>query len=138
NTMTNFANIALTGLRAAQAGLAVTGNNIANQGTPGYSRQELVQRSALSNFTGSGYFGQGVDVVTVRRAYSDFLSAQASQSASALSYFSTYSERMGAMMNRLGDVDTGVNAALNDMYAALGDFSERASEAAPRGAVLAA
>lgn len=56
---TNIANIALTGLRAAQAGLAVTANNISNQGTPGYSRQQVVLQSAMSNFSGSGYFGLG-------------------------------------------------------------------------------
>src|SRR5690606_3430128 len=96
---TNIANIALTGLRAAQAGLAVTANNISNQGTPGYSRQQVVLQPARSDFSGGGYFGQGVDVVTVQRAYNEFLTAQASQSASALSYLSTYSDQMSGLIN---------------------------------------
>ncbi|MGC9185802.1 MAG: flagellar basal body protein, partial [Thiomonas sp.] len=34
---------ALTGLQAAQSALQVTGNNIANVNTPGYSREMTVQ-----------------------------------------------------------------------------------------------
>lgn len=135
---TNIANIALTGLRAAQAGLAVTANNISNQGTPGYSRQQVVLQSAMSNFSGSGYFGLGVDVVTVQRAYSDFLAGQASQSASTLSYLATYSDRMGGLINRLGSVDTGINQSLNALYTAIGSFSQNPSETASRQAALAA
>lgn len=135
---TNITNIALTGLRAAQAGLGVTANNIANQGTPGYSRQHVVLQSARSNFSGAGYFGQGVDVATVQRAYSEFLTGQASQSASALSYLGTYSDQMGSLVNRLGSVDTGVPQSLNALYAAFGGFSQRPGETASRQAALAA
>lgn len=135
---TNIANIALTGLRAAQAGLAVTANNISNQGTPGYSRQQVVLQSAMPNFSGAGYFGQGVDVVTVQRAYSDFLSSQASQSASTLSYLSTYSDQMSGLINRLGSVDTGINQSLNALYSAMGRFSQNPAETASRQAALAA
>jgi len=128
----------LTGMRAAQAGLAVTANNISNQGTPGYSRQQAVLQSAMSNFSGAGYFGQGVDVVTVQRAYSDFLSSQASQSASSLSYLSTYSDQMSGLINRLGSVDTGINQSLNALYSAMGRFSQNPAETASRQAALAA
>jgi len=135
---TNITNIALTGLRAAQAGLGVTANNIANQGTPGYSRQHVVLQSARSNFSGAGYFGQGVDVATVQRAYSEFLTGQASQSASALSYLGTYSDQMGGLVNRLGSIDTGINQSLNALYTAVSGFSQRPGETASRQAALAA
>ncbi|GAA4327777.1 flagellar hook-associated protein FlgK [Pigmentiphaga soli] len=135
---TNIVNIALTGLKAAQAGLTVTANNISNQGTPGYSREELVQQASFSTFSGAGYFGQGVDVKAVRRAYSDFLTSQATQSASRLSYLSTYSDQMSSLMNRLGDVQTGINSSLNDLYGAFGDFSQHPDESASRGAALSA
>ncbi|MDX3904105.1 MAG: flagellar hook-associated protein FlgK [Pigmentiphaga sp.] len=135
---TNIANIALTGLRAAQAGMAVTANNISNQGTPGYSRQQVVLESSMSTFSGAGYFGLGVDVVTVQRAYSEFLSSQASQSASTLSYLTTYSDQMSGLINQLGSVDTGINQSLNALYTALSSFSQNPSEAASRQSALAA
>ena len=81
---TSILNIALTGLKAAQAGLNTTANNITNAHTAGYSRQSVVQNASFSNFSGGGYFGQGVDVVTVQRAYDAFLTSQATQSAASL------------------------------------------------------
>ncbi|VCU69897.1 Flagellar hook-associated protein 1 [Pigmentiphaga humi] len=135
---TNIANIALTGLRAAQAGLAVTANNISNQGTAGYSRQQVVLSTSLSNFSGGGYFGTGVDVVTVQRAYNEFLTNQASQAASSLSYLNTYSDQMSGLINGMGSVDTGINQSLTALYAAISSFSQNPNETASRQAALEA
>ena len=64
--MTGFS-IGLSALRAAQFGLNVTGQNIANANTPGYHRQiaEFVNSPSvrLSNLE----FGTGVDVNQIRR-----------------------------------------------------------------------
>ena len=42
--MTTYLNIGITGLRAAQIGLATTQHNIANVNTVGFSRQEIFAR----------------------------------------------------------------------------------------------
>lgn len=131
-------NIALTGIKAAQAGLSVTANNIANANTVGYSRQQVVQNASFSNFSGAGYFGQGVDIVTVQRSYDAFLTSQATQSAAALSYLNTYSDQMSGLMNRLGDVGTGVTASLNGLYAAMSSFGQLSSDASSRQVALSA
>lgn len=133
---TSILNIALTGLKAAQAGMSVTANNITNSDTVGYSRQTLVQNASFSNFSGSGYFGQGVDVVTVTRAYNAFLTAQTTQAASSLSYLNTYSDQMTGLMNRMGTVETGVSNSLNGMYDAMSNLSQRPSDTASRQAAL--
>ena len=64
--MTGFS-IGLSALRAAQFGLNVTGQNIANANTPGYHRQiaEFVNRPAVR--LGSLEFGTGVNVNQIRR-----------------------------------------------------------------------
>lgn len=62
--------IGLSALRAAQFGLSVTANNIANAGTPGYHRQQamFVDRPP---WEWSGHLlGTGVDASQVRRFYS--------------------------------------------------------------------
>ena len=66
---TSIFRTAISGLQAAQAGIATTSHNIANVNTPGYSRQEALQSASAAQFTGSGYFGRGVTVDTVLRAY---------------------------------------------------------------------
>ena len=55
----------VVGTRAMQASysqLQVTGNNIANANVEGYSRQQAQLNTAWAQYTGSGYYGKGVDV----------------------------------------------------------------------------
>jgi flagellar hook-associated protein 1 FlgK len=68
--------IGVSGLNAAQAGLSTVSNNIANAATPGYTRQLLNQVENISPGTlGANGAGTGVDVVSVQRAYSQFLTS---------------------------------------------------------------
>ena len=62
-------NIAASGLRAANAALLATGNNIANATTDGYSRQKVEQEAsdALRVFTKYGCAGAGVDTLAIER-----------------------------------------------------------------------
>ena len=74
--------IGKTALFANYAALQTAGNNIANANTTGYSRQEAQLQTAQGQFTGSGFFGKGVSVATVTRAYSQLLTQQAVASQS--------------------------------------------------------
>lgn len=67
-------NIASSGLRAANAALNTTGNNISNADTEGYSRQTVVQQAyeALRTFTTYGCAGAGVDTVAIERIRDEF------------------------------------------------------------------
>ncbi len=65
--------IGISGLTAANIGLATTSHNIANASTVGYNRQVLVQGTNLPMLTGAGFIGQGTHVETVRRVYDQFL-----------------------------------------------------------------
>ena len=55
----NIFGIGKSALNAAQVGLSVTGHNIANASTPGYSRQVVIQGAAKAQNFGYGYLGQG-------------------------------------------------------------------------------
>ncbi|HVL08581.1 MAG TPA: flagellar basal body protein, partial [Burkholderiaceae bacterium] len=50
-------NIGASGLRVAEMALQVTGHNIANASTPGYTRQQALQTSNLPLYVGAGYLG---------------------------------------------------------------------------------
>ncbi|MBR0164438.1 MAG: hypothetical protein IJQ12_07180 [Lachnospiraceae bacterium] len=67
-------NIAASGLRAANAALLATGNNIANATTDGYSRQKVEQEAsdALRVFTKYGCAGAGVDTLAIERVRDAF------------------------------------------------------------------
>lgn len=67
-------NIAGSGLRASNAALNTTANNIANVQTDGYSRQQVSQQasSALRTFTTYGCAGAGVDTMAIERVRDSF------------------------------------------------------------------
>lgn len=71
-------NIAGSGLRAANASLNTTANNISNAETEGYSRQNVVQTAAhaLRTYTAYGCTGSGVDTLGVERQRDDFYDAK--------------------------------------------------------------
>lgn len=62
-------NIGLTALFAYQRALQLTAHNIANAGTPGYSRRTLDLVSLQGGFTPAGPIGAGVAVADFRRQF---------------------------------------------------------------------
>ncbi len=66
--------IAASGLRAANAALNTTGNNISNVNTVGYSRQEVKTEAndALRVFATYGCAGAGVDTIAIERIRDQF------------------------------------------------------------------
>ena len=71
-------NIAGSGLRAANAALNTTANNVSNAETDGYSRQKVVQTAAqaIRTYTAYGCTGSGVETVGVERQRDDFYDAK--------------------------------------------------------------
>ncbi len=67
-------NIAGSGLRAANAALNTTANNISNANTDGYTRQAVKQEAtdALRVFATYGCAGAGVDTIAIERVRSGF------------------------------------------------------------------
>lgn len=66
--------IASSGLRAANAALNTTGNNISNVNTAGYSRQQVTQEAAnaLRVFATYGCAGAGVETLAIERVRDKF------------------------------------------------------------------
>jgi len=64
----NFSSIEIgrRALRANQLGVSVTGQNIANVNTPGYSRQSVQLSAAASESSGNRFIGNGVTIDGVR------------------------------------------------------------------------
>jgi len=134
--MANILNIAQTGLFAAQAGLATTGNNISNQGVAGYSRQQVIQTTAGEQNTGFGFIGDGTDVSTVQRVYSSFLATQANSAQSTLSQYNSYYNGISQINNMLGDSSSGLTPAIQNFFTSIQDLASNPSDTASRQSVL--
>ncbi|MCL4185908.1 MAG: flagellar hook-associated protein FlgK, partial [Burkholderiaceae bacterium] len=135
--MSALLSIGQSALLAAYAQLRTTGHNIANANTPGYTRQETVLASAGGQHTGAGFFGQGVDIVTVQRRYDGFLAAELSSSTALAAADSARAEQLGRLDNLLADTDNGIGVAIDELNAALADLVNRPGDASARQIVLA-
>jgi len=108
--------IGITGISAAQVGLLVTGNNIANVDTPGYNRQRIGQSNNISIATGSGYIGMGTRVDTVTRIYNQVITDQINQSQTKASELSKYYDQIKQIDNMLADDKAGLSPTLQDLF----------------------
>lgn len=134
---------ALSGMDAHRQMLDTTAHNIANQLTPGYSRQvvDLAPASVGTGpqvFTGPGSRVLGVDVVDTRRVLDEMAEGRARQSvATALDSSTTY-----AAMLELEDVfgepgELGIANQLDAFWSSWSDLSDRADDTVARNEVLA-
>ena len=128
--------IGVSGLMAAQAGLTTSGHNIANANTVGFHRQSIQQSTVTPLFTGSGYFGQGVQVDTVVRAYSQFIETQLGQAQSQASYYSTYHSELSQIDNVVADTQAGVSPALQDFFSAAQAVANNPADVPSRQSLL--
>lgn len=132
----NILNIGQTALNAAQAGLSVTGHNIANASTPGFSRQEIVQTTALAQRFGEGFFGQGTEITQVRRSYNNLLAAQFNNAQSSSNASNTYASHMSQIDNILADSDAGLAPSFQQFFASVQELSSNPGDTATRQAVI--
>ena len=75
-SVAHLLDIGRSALMAAQFGLEVTGNNIANVNNPAYSRQRIQLSSAVVVNLGGIPYGTGVDIQAVQRIHDAFLGFQ--------------------------------------------------------------
>jgi flagellar hook-associated protein 1 len=71
--MINQLSLGLSAIRAAQYGISVVGNNIANASTPGYHRQMVDLRNREPQTFTPFQFGTGVELTEIRRNHSRIL-----------------------------------------------------------------
>lgn len=134
--MSSLLNIGSSGLLAAQASLTTISHNITNANTDGYSRQSTVQTTAGGLYTGSGFFGQGVQVDSVQRQYDQYLTGAVQQTAAVSASDSTRATGLDQLDSIFGNGDNGIGAAMDQVFAAAGDLANRPNDLSVRQAFL--
>jgi flagellar hook-associated protein 1 FlgK len=112
----NLFTSALSGMNAAQIGLATTEHNIANANTPGFTRQEVLIGSRAPQYFGGSFLGQGVDVSGVVRIYDQFLSTQVLQEQTQAAYLSSYHTAIKQIDNLVADPLAGASPAMQELF----------------------
>ena len=128
--------IGTSALQAAYSQLQTTGHNIANVDTPGYTRQRTELATTTPMFTGGGFVGRGVDVVTVSRLYDRFLVAQVQSGTAAAAGDAARMALLGELEALVGAQSGGIGTALDDFRLALGDLVNRPGDLGARTVVM--
>ena len=122
---------------AAFAQLQVTGQNIANAGVDGYSRQSAELATAPGQFTGAGFFGKGVDVATVRRAHDEFLTREAAAATSLAAMDRARHDQLVRLEQVFPPGERGIGYAAGQFLHAIADLASRPQDLPAREVVLA-
>jgi len=135
-------NTALSALWAQRRGLDVTGENIANVNTEGYSRQRVQMQQNLSSVKARSYattdgIGEGVRVSGVERMRSEFLENRARTEHGQSAYLQSQAGSLGAIEDMFAEPsDTALQSQLHDMWDGWNDVANNPQVPAARSAVL--
>jgi len=135
--MADLLSIGLSGLAASKTQLSITGHNITNVNTPGYSRQDATQATRSPQFSGAGYIGSGTTLVDVRRTYSEFLTSQLRSSTSLNRDVEAYKSQIDQLDSLLAGTTTGITPSLQKFFSALQTAAEDPANIPARQLVLA-
>lgn len=137
-------NTAYRGLTAAQQGMNVAGQNIANAATEGYTRQRVQQSSIAApaqGLFGSGRpeSGNGVSVDGIARLGSSFLDAGVRSAGARAGYAGVRSAALQGIEGILQEPgDNGISSALHNFWSAWQGASNQPGESGPAGQLLQA
>ncbi|WP_421683852.1 flagellar hook-associated protein FlgK [Stutzerimonas urumqiensis] len=134
--MGDLLSIGLSGLRTTQTSLTVTGHNIANVNTAGFSRQQAVQATNVPQYSGAGFIGSGSQTVDVRRLASEFLTGQLRTATSENSELQAYKSQISQLDSLLSNSTTGISPAMQSFFAALQTATQDPASVPAREAVL--
>ncbi len=111
-------------LLTQQKAIGVTGNNIANVNTPGYSRQKLLLENAAPSQSSVGPMGSGVEAVSVERVYDRFLGVQINAESETLGRWEAQKDSLElaeVIFDESGEF--GLSQSLNQFWGAWQDLT---------------
>ncbi|MEU4559950.1 flagellar hook-associated protein FlgK [Actinoplanes sp. NPDC023936] len=135
-------NTALTSLYAQRRGLDVTGQNIANASTEGYTRQRVVMQSQNANLVPGVYatttaVGSGVTVSSVERLRNTALDQRSYTEHANSAYHNERASSYALIEDAFAEPsDTALQARLQDMWDGWNAVSTNPDKAAPKAAML--
>jgi len=129
--------IASSGIAAQRLAIEVTGENIANVNTTGYSRQEVVLENRPVNSASGVPLGGGVQVQTVRRAYDGMLQQQIVNGNATYQQNLTRQKALEQIQPAFNELASdGLGQAMENFFGAWQDLSANPAGSAERQALL--
>ena len=124
-------------LATFQRALSVTGQNIANVSTPGYSRQEIILTEALPENGQPGQIGTGVQASEIRRSVDRFVEQRLLSSNERIGQFTASQKSLSQIQLLFNDAnDQGIAAGLNEFFKAWQDVATNPADLTARTVLL--
>ena len=116
--MSDLVSVAANAVLSYQRALGTVSNNIANVGTEGYSRQEVVLKSNPVSRVGTVYLGTGVSVESVKRQFDTFVEANLRKSNSDLASQEPMVSYSNRVIDIMGSSSMGLTSAIDQFFSA--------------------
>ena len=134
--MSDILSIGTSALRATQAAIATTSNNISNVNTDGYSRQRVDQATYPANFDGTHYTGSGVNITGVDRVYNGFLANQVRTYTASQQQQQTYLDYAKQVDDMLGSSSLSLDSGMSDFFNSVQQVANDPTSIASRQVML--
>jgi flagellar hook-associated protein 1 FlgK len=149
-------NLAARSLQTQMAGVEVTGQNIANVNTAGYSRQRVQISAGPDLLTGIGPEGTGANATSIQQIVSNLLNSQIQSQAGTSGYWNSQSAALQSAQDALGEflngsgatssttasttgpTGSGLSTKLNDFFTAFSALASSPSDSNKQAAINAA
>jgi flagellar hook-associated protein 1 FlgK len=129
--------INLSGMKAAQVALDVTGHNIANVNTPNFKRQ-VIELTPVAYNTSAKHIpsGAGVAVANIYNATNPILDKQYPKALSAKTEYGTLSNSVDALQKILNNPALDMTKAMQDVYNSFQDLANNPTDLSARQTAL--
>ncbi len=131
-------------LLTSQKALEITSHNMANAGTPGYSRQ-VPTISATAPYTypifnrekTAGQIGTGVDITSINRVRDQLLDDQIQRESSALGQWASMRDMLDQIERTLNEPsNNGIRAAVDEFWNAMQNLATKPNDTPTRAALV--
>jgi len=121
----NTLGIGYTGLSASQVGIDVTGHNITNAESDGYTRQRVMQSAATPISERPGQVGNGVEIQNIQRIFDNFVFDRYSNISADKEYSDYEKQTLEELSTYFPEIDNvGIKADLKKYYDMWQTFSD--------------
>ncbi|MFA6237116.1 MAG: flagellar hook-associated protein FlgK [Bacteriovorax sp.] len=115
--MADLLGIGKSGLFTAKKSLEVTGHNMSNVNTEGYSRQKVDQSTNIPISSGNWVQGTGVKIDGINRVGDEFIEKRLQSAVSTGKFYDSRSEQLNQVEAIFNEVDNdGLNQILNKFF----------------------
>lgn len=120
----------VSGLLTSQSGIDVTGHNIANANTEGYSRQRVVIQTQNPLLVSPGPFGRGSKVTYVERTYDQVIANNLRNESSGMYYWDSLKTSLESTNIYFNELETGsgLGDALKEYFNSWQDLANTAPD----------